>query len=70
MAGHGTLDGHRHHHVEPAGLPFWRGVRFTPCEHGPGDLVRLRRPEWMRVLMPQRRLYRCPHCGVRVLYAR
>jgi hypothetical protein len=54
----------------PTHLPFWRMVRFTPCEHGPGDLVRLRRPQWMRVLVPNKRLYQCPHCGVRVLYAR
>jgi hypothetical protein len=45
-------------------------LRFTPCEHGAGDLVRLRRPQWLRVLVPKRRLYQCPHCGVRVMYAR
>lgn len=50
--------------------PLWRTLRFTLCEHGPGDLVRLRRPPWIRMLVPSRRLYQCPHCGARVLYAR
>jgi hypothetical protein len=69
MAANGSLDAGAHEAL-PSDLPFWRMLRFTPCEHGAGDLVRLRRPQWLRVLVPKRRLYQCPHCGVRVMYAR
>lgn len=50
--------------------PLWRALRLSPCQCGPRDLVRLRRPEWLRWLVPSRRLYRCPHCGTTVLYGR
>lgn len=49
---------------------LWRNLRLSPCECGPRDLVRLRRPEWLRWLVPSRRLYRCPHCGSTVFYGR
>lgn len=48
----------------------WRTIRLSPCECGPRDLVRLRRPEWLRWLVPSRRLYRCPHCHATVFYGR
>lgn len=48
----------------------WPPLRFSPCECGPTDLVRLRRPGWLRWLVPSRRLYQCPHCGVKVFYGR
>lgn len=48
----------------------WRTLRLSPCDCGPRDLVRLRRPEWLRWLFPTRRLYRCPHCGTTVFYGR
>ena len=50
--------------------PLWRALRLSPCACGPRDLVRLRRPEWLRRLVPSRRLYRCPHCGTTVFYGR
>lgn len=62
--------------IDPAHLanaprpPLWRALRFDPCDCGPRDLVRLRRPEWLRRLVPSRRLYRCPHCGSTVFYGR
>jgi hypothetical protein len=48
----------------------WRLFRFTPCACGVRDLVRLRRPAWMRWLFPRKRLYRCPHCGAAMFYGR
>lgn len=68
MAADGTMPAR--HPAAAADLPLWRRFRLTPCEHGTADLVRLRRPEWMRVLLPYRRLYKCPHCGARIVFAR
>ena len=42
---------------------LWQLLRFSPCACGPRDLVRQRRPAWMRWLFPRKRLYHCPHCG-------
>jgi hypothetical protein len=68
---------HAHHGIHaipgetPAALlPSLRTLRLSPCDCGPRDLVRLRRPEWLRRLVPSRRLYRCPHCGATVFYGR
>lgn len=47
-----------------------RALRLSPCACGPRDLVRLRRPGWLRWLVPSRRLYQCPHCGTTVFYGR
>ena len=48
---------------------FWQ-FRLEPCVHGPGSLVRLHRPVWMRWLVRSRRLYKCAHCGAVVFYGR
>jgi hypothetical protein len=59
--------GHTRH---PAPPHLWQMFRFSPCDCGPRDFVRLRRPAWARMLFPRKRMYQCPHCGSTVLYGR
>ena len=38
-------------------------VKFHPCACPTGNMVRVHRTAWMRVLFPSRALYECGTCG-------
>jgi hypothetical protein len=42
-------------------------MKFQRCDCNPHFLRQLRRAWWMRLFLPLRRLYVCPHCGKRML---
>ena len=38
-------------------------LRFRPCACPPGQMLRVHRSAWMRLLFPSRALYACGQCG-------
>ena len=38
-------------------------IQFSPCACAPGQVARIHRSLWMRLLFPTRALYACSHCG-------